>query len=472
MGEAPGRLLDALLQFLTMRYISTRGATPPLSFQDAVLTGLAPDGGLLLPETLPSLAERLDDWRALPFPDLAVELFARFADDIPRARIEEIVRGAYATFRHAEVVPLVDLGDLHVMELFHGPTLAFKDVALQVLGRLFEHIVTARGTRLNVLCATSGDTGSAAIAGIRGRAGMGVFVLYPEGRTSALQELQMTTVPDENVHCIAIDGTFDDCQRIVKAIFNDLDFKAQHGLGAANSVNWARVLAQTAYYLHGALRFDEPVSFSVPTGNFGNILAGYLARAMGAPIDRLVLGTNDNDILARFFETGVYSVGETRRTISPSMDIQVASNFERFVYYRLGCDPAALQAFMTTFAAEGVARIDGGVPADEGILATAVDEPATMAAMSKLYARSGYVVDPHTAVGVAAASRFPEYRPMICLAAAHPAKFPESVDRAVGEEVARHALLDGLAAKPQRKTLLPPDLETVQAFIAPRAGEA
>ncbi len=455
-----------------MRYISTRGATPPLSFQDAVLTGLAPDGGLLLPEALPSFAERLDDWRALSFPELATEVFARFADDIPQARISEIVRGAYGTFRHGEIVPLVDVGNLHVMELFHGPTLAFKDVALQVLGRLFEHIVTARATRLNVLCATSGDTGSAAIAGVRGRAGMGVFVLYPEGRTSALQELQMTTVPDENVHCIAIDGTFDDCQRIVKAIFGDLDFKAKHGLGAANSVNWARVLAQTAYYLHGALRFDEPVSFSVPTGNFGNILAGYLARAMGAPIDRLVLGTNDNDILARFFQTGVYSVGETRRTISPSMDIQVASNFERFVYYRLGRDPAALQAFMTTFAAEGVARIDGGVPQDEGILATAVDELATMAAMSDLYARSGYVVDPHTAVGVAAASRFPEHRPMICLAAAHPAKFPESVDRAVGEEVARHALLEGLAEKPQRKTLLPPDLEAVKAFIAPRAGEA
>ena len=455
-----------------MRYISTRGATPPLSFQDAVLTGLAPDGGLLLPETLPSFAGRLDDWRTLSFPELATEVFVRFADDIPRARIGEIVRGAYATFRHDDVVPLVDLGDVHVMELFHGPTLAFKDVALQVLGRLFEHVVTTRRTRLNVLCATSGDTGSAAIAGIRGRAGMGVFVLYPEGRTSALQELQMTTVPDENVHCIAIDGTFDDCQRIVKAIFGDLDFKARHGLGAANSVNWARVLAQAAYYLYGALRFDEPVSFSVPTGNFGNILAGYLARAMGAPIDRLVLGTNDNDILARFFQTGVYSVGETRRTISPSMDIQVASNFERFVYYRLGRDPAALQAFMATFAAEGVARIDGGVPADEGILATAVDEPATMAAMSDLYARSGYVVDPHTAVGVAAAARFPEHRPMICLAAAHPAKFPESVDRAVGAEVARHALLEGLAEQPQRKTLLPPDLEAVKAFIAPRAGTA
>ena len=455
-----------------MRYISTRGATPPLSFQDAVLTGLAPDGGLLLPEALPSFAERLDDWRALPFPELATEVFARFADDIPRARIAEIVRGAYATFRHEEVVPLVDLGDLHVMELFHGPTLAFKDVALQVLGRLFEHIVTARETRLNVLCATSGDTGSAAIAGIRGRAGMGVFVLYPDGRTSALQELQMTTVPDENVHCLAIDGTFDDCQRIVKAIFSDLDFKAKHGLGAANSVNWARVLAQAAYYLHGALRFDQPVSFSVPTGNFGNILAGYLARAMGAPIDRLVLGTNDNDILARFFQTGIYSVGETRRTISPSMDIQVASNFERFVYYRLGRDPAALREFMTTFAAEGVARIDGGVPADEGILATAVDEPATMTAMSDLYARAGYVVDPHTAVGIAAAARFPEHRPVICLAAAHPAKFPESVDRAVGAEVARHPMLEGLAEKPRRKTLLPPDLEAVKAFIAPRAGTA
>ena len=455
-----------------MRYISTRGGTPPLSFQDAVLTGLAPDGGLLLPEALPSFADRLDAWRALPYAALATEVFAHFADDIPAVRIEEIVREAYATFDDPDIVPLVDLGDLHVMELFHGPTLAFKDVALQVLGRLFEHIVTSRGTRLNVLCATSGDTGSAAIAGVRGRAGMGVFVLYPAGRTSALQELQMTTVPDENVHCIAIDGTFDDCQRIVKAIFSDLDFKARHGLGAANSVNWARVLAQTVYYLHGALRFDEPVSFSVPTGNFGNILAGYLARAMGAPIHRLVLGTNDNDILARFFQTGVYSRGETRRTISPSMDIQVASNFERFVYYRLGCDAEALQAFMTTFAAEGAARIDGGPPSDEGIVATAVDEPATVAAMADLYASGRYLIDPHTAVGVAAAQRFPDHRPMICLAAAHPAKFPESVNDAAGQDIARHPMLDGLAGKPERKTLLPPDLDAVKAFIAPRAGEA
>ena len=453
-----------------MRYISTRGATPALSFEDAVLTGLAPDGGLLLPETLPSFADRLDAWRGLPFTELAVEVFAHFADDIPPARLREILREAYATFSHPEVVPLVDLGELHVMELFHGPTLAFKDVALQVLGRLFEHIVTTRRTRLNVLCATSGDTGSAAIAGVRGRASMGVFVLYPEGRTSALQELQMTTVPDDNVHCIAIQGTFDDCQRIVKAIFNDLDFKARHGLGAANSVNWARVLAQAVYYLHGALRFDEPVSFSVPTGNFGNILAGYLARAMGAPIDTLVLGTNDNDILARFFETGVYSLGETRRTISPSMDIQVASNFERFVYYRLGCDPGALNAFMTAFASEGAARIDGGIPSDEGILATAVDEPATFAAMADLYARRRYVVDPHTAVGVAAAQRFADRRPMICLAAAHPAKFPDAVNRAAGEDIARHPMLDGLRGQPERKTLLPPDTEAVKAFIAPRAG--
>ena len=455
-----------------MRYISTRGATPPLSFQDAVLTGLAPDGGLLLPETLPSLADRLQDWRGLPFTLLAIEVFARFADDIPRGDLEEIVTDAFATFRHPDVVPLVDLGDLHVLELFHGPTLAFKDVALQVLGRLFEYIVTRRGTRLNVLCATSGDTGSAAIAGVRGRANMGVFVLYPDGRTSALQELQMTTVPDDNVHCIAIDGTFDDCQRIVKAMFNDLDFKARHGLGAANSVNWARVLAQAVYYLHAASRFEEPVSFSVPTGNFGNILAGYLARAMGAPIDKLVLGTNDNDILARFFQTGVYSLGETRQTISPSMDIQVASNFERFVYYRLGCDPQALKAFMSAFASQGMARIDGGVPTNEGIVATAVDEPATVAAMADLYARHRYVADPHTCVGIAAAQRFPEYRPMICLAAAHPAKFPESVNAAVGEDVARHPLLEGLSDQPERKTRLPPDIDAVKAFIAPRAGEA
>ena len=301
-----------------------------MPFQDAVMTGLAPDGGLLLPESIPDLRGRLEDWRGLPFSELAVELFDEFIGDIPRDVQEGIVEKAFDAFRHRDVAPLVRVGDLHVLELFHGPTLAFKDIAMQVLGGMFEYILATRGGRLNILCATSGDTGSAAIAGVRQRANIGIFVLYPDGGTSVLQARQMTTTPDENVHCLAIEGTFDDCQRVVKSIFGDLDFKHRFDLGAVNSVNWARVLAQTVYYFHAALRFERPVTFSVPTGNFGDILAGYLARAMGAPIDKLILATNSNDILARFFATGVYSLGPVHRTISPSMGHPSREQFRAF----------------------------------------------------------------------------------------------------------------------------------------------
>lgn len=439
-----------------------------MPFQEAVMTGLAPDGGLLLPESLPDLRPRLEDWRGLGFPELAVELFDEFISDIPRDEIEPIVARAFAAFRHRDIVPLVQVGDLHVLELFHGPTLAFKDVAMQVLGGMFEHILTSRGGRLNILCATSGDTGSAAIAGVRERANIGIFVLYPDGGTSVLQARQMTTTPDANVHCLAIEGTFDDCQRVVKSIFGDLDFKRRFDLGAVNSVNWARVLAQTVYYFHTALRFERPVTFSVPTGNFGDILAGYLARAMGAPIDRLILATNSNDILARFFATGVYSLGPVSRTISPSMDIQVASNFERFLYYRLG-SPTALETFMADFSATGSARIDDGRPMDESILSTAVSEEETMATIGDVYAREGYVLDPHTAVGVAAVRRFERTEPVVCLATAHPAKFPESVNAAVGRDVAYHPALDGLADLPERKTSLPADVDAVKDFVASHA---
>ena len=426
---------------------------------------MAPDGGLLLPESIPDLGPRMTDWRGLGFSALAMELFDAFVGDIPRAVMERIVDEAFATFGQPDVVRLVEVGEANVLELFHGPTLAFKDVAMQVLGRVFEYILARRGGRMNVLCATSGDTGSAAIAGLRQRANIGVFVLYPDGGTSELQARQMTTTTDANVHCLAIQGTFDDCQRIVKAIFNDADFKARFDLGAVNSVNWARVLAQMVYYVHAALRFDQPVAFSVPTGNFGDILAGWFARAMGAPIDRLVLATNSNDILARFFDTGVYALGPVSRTISPSMDIQVASNFERFLYYRLGSTDA-LETFMADFSATGSARIDDGRPMEACILPAAVGEEETMATIGDVYARDGYVLDPHTAVGVAAAKRFELPGPVVCLATAHPAKFPESVNAAIGREVAQHPALAGLAALPERKTALPPDIDAVKAFIA------
>ena len=447
-----------------------------MPFREAVMTGLAPDGGLLLPESVPDLRRRLDEWRGLEFRELAVELFGEFIDDIPRDVLERIVEKAFTSFRHEDVVPAVQVGDLHVLELFHGPTLAFKDVAMQVLGGMFEHILGSRlgsqqgsrGGRLNILCATSGDTGSAAIAGVRGRANIGVFVLYPDGRTSPLQERQMTTTPDENVHCLAIQGSFDDCQSVVKSIFGDLPFKGRFDLGAVNSVNWARVLAQTVYYFRTALHFERPVTFSVPTGNFGDILAGYLARKMGAPIDKLILATNSNDILARFFATGVYSLGPVSRTISPSMDIQVASNFERFLYYRLG-SPEALETFMTDFSTTGSARVEDGGPMDEAILPAAVSEGETVATIGDVYGREGYLLDPHTAVGVAAARRFQPSGPVVCLATAHPAKFPESVNAAVGRDAAHHPALDGLADLPERKTVLRPDVDAVKEFIAAHA---
>ncbi len=439
-----------------------------MPFTEAVMTGLAPDGGLLLPESVPDLRPRLAEWRGLAFRELAVELFDEFIDDIPRDVLERIVEKAFASFRHEDVAPLVRVGDLHVLELFHGPTLAFKDVAMQILGGMFEHILTSRGGRLNILCATSGDTGSAAIAGVRERANIGIFVLYPDGGTSVLQARQMTTTLDENVRCLAIEGTFDDCQRVVKSIFGDLRFKRRFDLGAVNSVNWARVLAQTVYYFHTALRFERPVTFSVPTGNFGDILAGYLARAMGAPIDKLILATNSNDILVRFFDTGVYALGAVSRTISPSMDIQVASNFERFLHYRLG-SPKALDTFMAEFSATGSARIDDGRPMDESILSAAVSEETTVATIGDVYSRDGYVLDPHTAVGVAAARRFARPAPVVCLATAHPAKFPESVNAAVGADIARHPALDGLADLPERKTPLPADVDAVKDFVAAHA---
>jgi len=347
-----------------MRYISTRGQTDPMPFKDAVVTGMAPDGGLLIPETIPDVRESRDDWRGLPFVPFAQALIPLFVDDIPGHTLDELITRAYATFDHEDVVPFHPLKgltgnhDVQVMELFHGPTLAFKDVALQLLGQLFEYILEERHEHINILGATSGDTGSAAIAGVRGLPAVDVFIMFPEGRVSPLQERQMTTIEDENVHCLAVQGSFDDCQSLMKGLFADADAKAGLSLGAVNSVNWARVLAQIVYYGYASLKFagPEPVSFVVPTGNFGNVFAGYLAKRMGFPIDRLIIATNDNDILARFFETGEYARGTVHHTISPAMDIQVASNFERFLYYYFDKDCERLQAFMADFTESGQIR--------------------------------------------------------------------------------------------------------------------
>lgn len=460
-----------------MRYISTRGQTEPMSFKDAVITGMAPDGGLLVPEAIPDVRADLAEWQGLDFVAFAQALIARFVDDIPRDTLDELIVRAYATFDHEEVVPFQALKglagnhDVQVMELFHGPTLAFKDVALQLLGQFFEYILEERGEHINILGATSGDTGSAAIAGVRGLPAVDVFIMFPEGRVSPLQERQMTTIEDENVHCLAVEGSFDDCQSLMKGLFADADAKSGLSLGAVNSVNWARVLAQIVYYGYASLKFagSEAASFCVPTGNFGNMFAGFLARRMGFPIDKLIIATNDNDILARFFETGNYERGAVHHTTSPAMDIQVASNFERYLYYYFGEESEKLREFMETFAETGSASV-GGKPSTDDFLATAVSESEVKATIASVYENNGYVTDPHTAVGLTAAGRFKVAGVQVCAATAHPAKFPEAVNDAIGAEVASHPTLEALKDLPVRKTVIPATTEAVTDFLNEHAG--
>ena len=465
-----------------MRYVSTRGAGPAVPFRKALMAGQAADGGLLMPERLPDVSGELESWRGLAYPALAFEILSRFTDDVPEEDLRALVERSYspafgAGFDTPEVAPLAPMGDLYLLELFHGPTLAFKDLALQLLGRLFDYHLGRSGETLNVLGATSGDTGSAAIQALRGKSNVRVFILFPEGRTSRLQELQMTTVPDANVHCIAVEGTFDDCQRIMKTLFNDRGFKARWRLGAVNSVNCVRLLAQVVYYFHAWLRLppdlpnaDGRVSFSVPTGNFGDVFAGFLAAEMGLPVDRLILAANENDILDRFFRTGVYRRGEVRRTPSPSMDIQVASNFERYLWRRLGGAEAgagagaAVRAFMSAFESKGEARLGpGGTrPDPDRIVSGRADRGETLATIERWYGRTGRVLDPHTAVGVKVAEELRSDAPTVCLATAHPGKFPETAP--AGAEVG-HPRLAGLDDLPARKVVAPNDPAQVARHI-------
>lgn len=460
-----------------IRYISTRGAQTPLAFKDAVMTGLARDGGLLIPNRIPDVADRLEDWQDLDYPELAFEIIRLFTDDLPDARLRELIAAAYATFTHPEIAPVRKVGKLHVLELFHGPTLAFKDIALQFLGRLFEEILEERNSRLNVLAATSGDTGSAAICGVRGQERIQIFVMHPHGRVSDLQERQMTSVLDANVFNLSVQGSFDDCQLIMKTLFNDLPFKDAHALGTVNSVNWSRVLSQIVYYFYAAFRVfaetgAERVQFAVPTGNFGDILAGWYAKRMGLPIRRLVLATNENDILARFFNTGVYAKGPVVATVNPSMDIQIASNFERWLYYKVGADPQAVARLMTQFALQGRMEIprDANGRVDLEIVAGASDTKRTLAAIRAYHEKFKYLLDPHTAAGVYVASQFNELEePMICLATAHPAKFPDAIEEATGQELAHHPALDALEKAPTRCETIANSAAAVKAYLAARA---
>ena len=454
-----------------MNYVSTRGGVAPVDFAQAVMMGLGTDGGLLVPQTIPQVdSATLAAWSRLPFADLALEVMAPFVGDcVPREDLVRLIRRSYATFSHPEVTPVVTVGGTRILELFHGPTAAFKDVALQFLGNLFEYLLERDGGRLNIVGATSGDTGSAAIAGVRGKARIEIFILHPQGRVSPIQERQMTTVLDANVHNVAVRGTFDDAQSIVKALFNDLAFKDRYHLGAVNSINWARILAQTVYFFFawGRVSGGDParrVSFAVPTGNFGDVFAGYIAKRMGLPVDRLIIATNRNDILTRFVHSGVYAAGEVHPTLSPAMDIQIASNFERYLYFLHGSDPEAVRDLLAEMANTGRMAIRedlrGVVAADFD--AAAVDDATTLEQIRETFAATGYILDPHTAVGVKAAAGYPG---SICLATAHPAKFAEAVTAAIAREAPPPPSLQGLMDKEARCAVLDAGVEAIKGHI-------
>ncbi len=435
------------------------------------MTGLARDGGLLLPEAFPQVTGELDRWSELPYAALAFEVMRLFVD-LPDDDLHDIVDRSYATFDDRDVTPLRRVGDVHILELFHGPTLAFKDVALQFLGNLFEYQLERSGQRLNIVAATSGDTGSAAIHGVRGKDRIRIFVMHPKGRTSEIQERQMTTVLDSNVLNLAVEGTFDDCQAMLKTLFNDLDFRDHYNLGAVNSINWARVLAQVVYYIYATLQLRKSegaqrVRFCVPTGNFGDIFAGYVASRMGVPIGKLVLATNENDILTRFFTTGEYSQGQVVPTLSPSMDIQVASNFERYLYYRLGEDSAEMRKRMAAFSEGDAIR----VPLVDGVMdslfaaGTGTTE-MTLAAIKACHEAHGYLLDPHTAVGYHIAHQhLHDDEPMVCLATAHPAKFGTAIAQATGKDLAHHPRLDALHDQPTHCDDLVADVSKLRDYI-------
>ena len=421
-----------------MKYCSTRGQVRGLSFSDAVMMGLADDGGLLLPEEIPTLSkDNLQKMRDLPYPELAFQIISKFATDIPADDLKDIIDRSYANFDHPLITPVVKQDELYILELFHGPTLAFKDVALQFLGNLFEYFLRKRGQRMNIIGATSGDTGSAAIYGVRGKENINIFILHPKGRVSPIQELQMTTVTDENVFNLAVEGTFDDAQSIVKDIFGDLEFKQRYALGAVNSINWARVLAQVVYYFYAWFQVNKErgakqIDVSVPTGNFGDIFAGYIAKQMGVPIHKLILATNSNNILSRCINTGDYSIADVHQSLSPSMDIQVASNFERYLYYLLDCNATEVARMMNNFKKSGKLSFTetqkNQLKTD--FSASSIDDEETLATIRTFHQKTGYVLDPHTAVGVAVGkSVCSSQYPLVCLATAHPAKFGDAPHR-------------------------------------------
>ncbi len=460
-----------------MRYISTRGEAPELGFADVVLAGLARDGGLYLPKSWPQFSKaEIRAMRGLPYPDVALRVLAPFlGGEIEPKDFERIVRDAYATFRHDAVCPIVQTGsDRYVLELFHGTTLAFKDVAMQFLARLMDHILAQRGERATIVGATSGDTGGAAIDAFAGRDRTDIFVLFPEGRVSPVQQRQMTTSDASNVHALAIQGNFDDCQGMLKDMFNNHAFRDRVSLSGVNSINWARIMAQIVYYFTSAISLGAPdraATFVVPTGNFGDIFAGYAAKRMGLPIERLVVATNDNDILARAIATGEYRVGGVTATTSPSMDIQVSSNFERLLFEAANRDAATVRRYMAGLKQSGGFTID---PAPLAAIRSEFDAGrATMAdidaTIEGLLRKSGYLSDPHTAAGAFVAARLDSASaPVVVLGTAHPAKFPAAVERASGVYPTLPAWLAGMMEKRERFVTLPSDAKIVEEYVETR----
>lgn len=461
-----------------MRYVSTRGDAPELGFRDAMLAGLARDGGLYLPAEWPQFsAADIRSMRGLPYPDLAIRVLTPFVGgEIEATTFSSLVREAYATFRHDAVCPLVQTGSNEfVQELFHGPTLAFKDVAMQLLARLMDHVLAERGERATIVGATSGDTGGAAIEAFAGRARADIFILFPKGRVSPVQQRQMTGNAAENAHALAIEGTFDDCQNMVKDMFNDHGFRDGMRLSGVNSINWARIMAQIVYYFSSALSLGAPdraVSFTVPTGNFGDVFAGWAAKRMGLPVERLIIATNENDILARALSTGRYEMRGVTATTSPSMDIEISSNFERLLFEAGGRDAGAVKSAMGALKQSGAFAIASAtlsaIGRDFSAGRSAMDE--TAATIAALKERCGYLTDPHTATAVAVARRQPaSATPMIVLSTAHPAKFPDAVRQACGVEAKLPKWLSGLMERPERFETLPSDSKIVKDHIRSRS---
>ena len=458
-----------------LRYISTRGTAPDLAFDEVLLTGLARDGGLYVPAEWPQLsADDLHSMADKSYNEVAFQVIKPFiGGTIDDADLMGIIDRAYATFEGGEVAPLVDIGGgVMLMEQFHGPTLAFKDVAMQLLGGLFDHVLKARGTSITIVGATSGDTGSAALEACCDKDALRVFMLHPKGRVSEVQRRQMTTVIADNVFNLAVEGTFDDCQDLVKAMFNDQPFRDRHNLSAVNSINWARVMAQIVYYVYAAVQLgapDKAISFTVPTGNFGNVFAGYAAKQMGVPIKKFVVASNSNDILARFFASGEMKMETVVPTISPSMDIQISSNFERLLFDMLGRDGAAVAETLTRFRETGAFSVseDAYAKAQELFVGARYDDTQTKQTIKDLHDEIGMLIDPHTAVGVAAARSTPETdgTPMVVLATAHPAKFPDAVEDASGVRPDLPARVGDLLDREEKAIDISGELAAIEKYI-------